>query len=78
MCIAQGASCRTSGAISGGRPLTAKTDGMDPHVSLSVGVAGRSAKRVFFLHGEDVRGEVILREKLTRERLVSFLASASS
>jgi hypothetical protein len=34
-----------------------------------------TAKRVFFLHGEDVRGEVILREKLTRERLLPFLAN---
>jgi transposase len=34
-----------------------------------------TAKRVFFLHGEDARGKVILREKLTRERLLPFLAN---
>lgn len=34
-----------------------------------------TAKRVFFLHGEDARGNVILREKLSRERLVPFLAN---
>src|SRR5713226_4913383 len=34
-----------------------------------------TAKRVFFLHGEDARGRVILPEKLTRERLVLFLAN---
>ena len=34
-----------------------------------------TAKRVFFLHGEDARGKVILREKLSRERLVPFLAN---
>jgi hypothetical protein len=30
---------------------------------------------VFFLHGENEFGKVILREKLTRERLLSFLAN---
>jgi len=34
-----------------------------------------TAKRVFFLHGEDARGKVILREKLSRERLLPFLAN---
>jgi transposase len=34
-----------------------------------------TAKRVFFLHGEDDRGRVILREKLSRERLLAFLAN---
>jgi transposase len=34
-----------------------------------------TAKRVFFLHGEDARGKVVLREKLTRERLVPFLGN---
>lgn len=34
-----------------------------------------TAKRVFFLHGEDAGGKVILREKLTRERLLPFLAN---
>jgi hypothetical protein len=34
-----------------------------------------TAKRVFFLHGEDARGNVILREKLSRERLAPFLAN---
>ena len=31
-----------------------------------------TAKRVFFLHGEDVRGKVILREKLTRSGCCHF------
>jgi hypothetical protein len=30
---------------------------------------------VFFLHGEDARGKAVLREKLTRERLLPFLAN---
>src|SRR5580700_526097 len=34
-----------------------------------------TAKRIFFLHGEDARGKVILRERLTRERLLPFLAN---
>jgi transposase len=34
-----------------------------------------TAKRIFFLHGEDALGKVILREKLTRERLLPFLAN---
>jgi transposase len=34
-----------------------------------------AAKRVFFLHGEDAGGRVILREKLSRERLLPFLAN---
>jgi transposase len=34
-----------------------------------------TAKRVFFLHGENELGKVILREKLTRERLLPFLAN---
>ncbi len=34
-----------------------------------------TAKRVFFLHGEDAGGKVVLREKLTRERLLPFLAN---
>jgi hypothetical protein len=34
-----------------------------------------TAKRVFFLHDEDAGGKVVLREKLTRERLLPFLAN---
>ena len=34
-----------------------------------------TAKRIFFLHGEDARGRVMLRERLTRERLLPFLAN---
>ena len=34
-----------------------------------------TAKRVFFLHGEDARGKVVLRERLTRERLLPFLVN---
>jgi transposase len=34
-----------------------------------------AAKRVFFLHGEDAIGKVVLREKLSRERLLPFLAN---
>ena len=34
-----------------------------------------TAKRVFFLHEENESGKVILREKLTRERLLPFLAN---
>lgn len=34
-----------------------------------------AAKRVFFLHGEDAGGRVILREKLSSERLLPFLAN---
>jgi transposase len=33
------------------------------------------AKRVFYLHGENEFGKVVLREKLTRERLLPFLAN---
>jgi transposase len=34
-----------------------------------------TAKRIFFLHGESASGKVILRQKLTRERLIPFLAN---
>ncbi|MGA2843759.1 MAG: hypothetical protein ABSG18_27285 [Steroidobacteraceae bacterium] len=34
-----------------------------------------TAKRVFFLHGENEFGKVVLREKLTRERLLPYLAN---
>ena len=34
-----------------------------------------TAKRVFFLHGEDARGNVILCEKLSWEHLLPFLAN---
>jgi transposase len=34
-----------------------------------------TAKRIFFLQGEDVRGKVVLHEKLSRERLLPFLAN---
>ena len=34
-----------------------------------------TAKRVFFLHGEDAGGKVVLREKLIRERLLLLLAN---
>ena len=34
-----------------------------------------TAKRVFFLHGENELGKVILREKVSRERLLPFLAN---
>ena len=37
-----------------------------------------TAKRIFFSHGEDTFGKVILHEKLTRERLLSFLASQAA
>jgi transposase len=33
------------------------------------------AKNIFFLHGEDGRGRVVVREKLSRERLLPFLAN---
>jgi len=32
-------------------------------------------RRVFFLNGEDASGKVVLREKLSRERLLPFLAN---
>src|SRR5271154_6458798 len=32
------------------------------------------AKRVFYVHGEDNRGHVVVREKLSRERLPAFIA----
>ena len=38
-------------------------------------IAIDTAKRVFFLHGENEFGKVILREKLTRERLLPYLAN---
>ena len=41
--------------------------------TLTIGID--AAKRIFFLHGEDARGKVILREKLSRERLLPFLAN---
>src|SRR5882757_3865783 len=63
VCIAQGRRVELQAQFRVRFRLRPKLMGMDPHVSLSVGVAGRSARRVFFLHGEDVRGEVILREK---------------
>jgi transposase len=34
-----------------------------------------AAKRVFFLHGENANGKVVLREKLSRERLLPFLGN---
>lgn len=34
-----------------------------------------AAKRVFFLHGEDASDKVVLREKLSRERLLPFLVN---
>jgi transposase len=34
-----------------------------------------TAKRIFLLQGEDVRGKVVLHEKLSRERLLSILAN---
>jgi transposase len=34
-----------------------------------------AAKRIFFLHGEDMRGKVVLREKLSRGRLLQILAN---
>ena len=40
---------------------------------LTIGID--AAKRVFFLHGEDTSGKVVLREKLSRERLLPFLAN---
>jgi transposase len=37
-----------------------------------------TAKRIFFLHGESALGKVTLRQKLTRERLIPFLALGRS
>jgi transposase len=34
-----------------------------------------TAKRVFFLHAEDANGKIIVREKLSRDRLLPFLAN---
>jgi transposase len=34
-----------------------------------------TAKCIFFLHGESASGRVTLRQKLTRDRLIPFLAN---
>jgi transposase len=34
-----------------------------------------AAKRIFFLHGENAAGKVVLRQKLTRENLIPFLVN---
>jgi len=33
-----------------------------------------TAKRIFFLHGEKSAGKMVLRQKLTRQQLISYLA----
>jgi transposase len=38
-------------------------------------IAIDTAKRIFFLHGEDAAGKVVLRQKLTRDQLMCFLAN---
>ena len=41
--------------------------------STTIGI--HTAKRVFFLHGESANGKVALRQKLSREQLVPYLAN---
>jgi transposase len=41
--------------------------------SLTIGVD--AAKRIFFLHGESAAGKVVLRQRLSREQLIPFLAN---
>jgi hypothetical protein len=58
-----------------GRSLLPKISIEDLAMNQTRTIGIDTAKWVFFLHGEDAGGKVILREKLTRERLLPFLAN---